>query len=371
LDTYLYKWDDQKKVADFYAKTDETKGHVFYHPLNFALNFTITCVQIDDDPNNNPNPVDVDFKTIDCEANWKRECYHILMNAYNQKQREYEDKLEQATFGKPVFGTNPNENAIIIKQELKRLFIELITSQKFNSFDAMQPNKGPNGFPQMCNEEALREGKYIQFIEQAFEFNNLIYLLYDYYWMDPETWAERINIDNPDPLFKKFLEAGYARVCLSVRPGYEEAVATALATGKLPHEIENGIVIENPLFVSIAQIQQEQQGNSKKTPIGTPWEYKVPTNHVILLNKKEDDPCMKKDQHPDLPCFSVNREFVIDKDKKYCHMIVDNKPIYVSDLDDEYKSNYRLLYGKAPENNLGIHDVRDIEVKSLGINLNL
>ena len=320
------------------------KGHKVYPSLNTIMNFTIKCVHIDDDGNNNPYGIDKEiFGGFDCEANWKRECYHILMNAYNQKQREYEDKLEQATFGKPVFGTNPNENAIIIKQELKRLFIEQITSQKFESFDAMQPKKGPNGYPEMCNEEALREGKYIQFIEQVFEYTNLTYLLYDYYWMEKETWADRINIDNPDPLFKKFLEAGYARVCLPVRPGYEEALATALATGKLPHEIENGIVMENPLFVSIAQIQQEQQGNSKKTPIGTPWEYKVPTNHVILLNKNENDLCMKKDKHPDLPCFSVNKEYQLDAKNEY---------------------NDKNL---AATN----EDVRGIEVKPLGININL
>ena len=48
-------------------------------------------------------------------------------------------------------------------------------------FDAMQAN-GSSGWPEFNVAEALTEGRIIQFFEQAFEWNNVTYLFYPYFW---------------------------------------------------------------------------------------------------------------------------------------------------------------------------------------------
>lgn len=50
----------------------------------------------------------------------------------------------------------------------------LFTGQRFESFDAMRTNVAPFGYPEFSFDEATKEGKYIQFFEQAFEWDQMI-----------------------------------------------------------------------------------------------------------------------------------------------------------------------------------------------------
>ncbi|MFP3693856.1 hypothetical protein, partial [Burkholderia sp. SIMBA_048] len=74
---------------------------------------------------------------------------------------------------------------------------------------------------------------YIKFMEQAFEWENLSYYLYPYYWGRKTNWNDLYQSDDTDPLFKAFLQSGMARVVATVRPGFEDAVQFYMATGKI------------------------------------------------------------------------------------------------------------------------------------------
>jgi hypothetical protein len=82
-----------------------------------------------------------------------------------------------------------------------------------------------------------------------------------------------INNDDADPLFAKFLRAGAARVQVSVRPGFEEAIDFFLKEGKPwnggepPHFEEGGDVASpeegdaaSPPFIPMIQELREQTG---------------------------------------------------------------------------------------------------------------
>jgi hypothetical protein len=63
----------------------------------------------------------------------------------------------------------------------------------------------------------------VKFLQQAIEWENLLYFLYPYFWDVPPAWDFVRTLEHPDSERQKFLRAGSARVVLTVRPGFEDA----------------------------------------------------------------------------------------------------------------------------------------------------
>lgn len=202
-------------------------------------------------------------------AKWQQETYDAIMLAYNNLKAEYEEKLAAAAIqeGISISGRNPAQNREIERAELKKSAISIVTAQNFDSFDAMGIDI--DGYPEIDFKEAEVEGSYIQFFEQAFEWPQMTYLYYPYFWGRKEaawekgpTWLDKITkIQDVDPQFEQFLKAGAARVVVPVRLGYEDAIMNFLETngeeiwpgGEKPH-------LDDDLYVSIAEEIQQQQG---------------------------------------------------------------------------------------------------------------
>src|SRR5262249_3594605 len=129
----------------------------------------------------------------------------------------------------------------------------------------------------------------VRWFEQAFEWENMAYVLYPYYWGRRTTWLDRLKLKVDDAMFLQFLQAGYARVVVPVRLGFEPAVQFYLNTGlpwlggSLPRV---GDGPQNPLYLDIAdEIRALTDGgepNETVTAIGDPWEYSLPTQLVRL-----------------------------------------------------------------------------------------
>jgi hypothetical protein len=71
----------------------------------------------------------------------------------------------------------------------------------------------------------------VEFINQAVDWDNIIYFLYSYFWDVPESWDFIRQIQHPDATRQAFLRAGSARVVLTVRKGWELAWAYFVAYG--------------------------------------------------------------------------------------------------------------------------------------------
>ena len=65
----------------------------------------------------------------------------------------------------------------------------------------------------------------IDFINQAIDWDNVIYFVYSYFWDVPESWDFVRQIRHPDATRQAFLRAGSARIVLTVRQGWELAWA--------------------------------------------------------------------------------------------------------------------------------------------------
>ncbi|QYS90008.1 hypothetical protein [Flavobacterium davisii] len=57
-----------------------------------------------------------------------------------------------------------------------------------------------------------------KFMEQAFEWQIMDYTFYPYYWGKREQWQEMYVSNSVDPLFRSFLQAGLARIIVTVKP---------------------------------------------------------------------------------------------------------------------------------------------------------
>ena len=142
-------------------------------------------------------------------------------------------------------------------------------------------------------DEARHEGQIIQFFEQAFEWHNMTYLFYPYFWAKESRHHKKMLAHDEDPAMRDFLSAGAARVVLPVPVEYEDAVLNFFET----NEIWNGgepPLIDDPEYISIAEELKQGRTNSFNSPIyyegaGTPppfivdeWEVKMPTSLVLL-----------------------------------------------------------------------------------------
>lgn len=230
---------------------------------------------------------------------WQIDTYAALKTAYDQKLNDYNRWLNQQAYLAAQYGTNPDLNRQTERRELKKHCIEFISGQRFESFDALRTNTG-SGYPEFSFTEATNEGKYIQFFEQAFEWEQISYYFYAYFWARKREWVNILKRDESDPLFMNFLQAGAARILVSVRPGYEKAMLHYLSTGG---EIWNGEDVpapNDPLYVSIIDEIKEADGSFEGgEDEGEPWLSKVPTSLVYL--EHQGSPNDLPDYSADLP----------------------------------------------------------------------
>jgi Type II secretion system (T2SS), protein G len=100
-----------------------------------------------------------------------------------------------------------------------------------------RPDQWPGGgaayrhLNQMQWSTAAGFGDFLKFIHQAIEWENILYFLYPYFWGSDDLGREKLLFDHPDPTHRDFLRAGYARVVVPIRPGFEEDFTDLVDTG--------------------------------------------------------------------------------------------------------------------------------------------
>ncbi|GAA0029132.1 DUF3597 family protein [Bradyrhizobium ottawaense] len=232
---------------------------------------------------------------------WRNATYEKIVEGYVTAQSDYRRAFEAMTArDSPDFATQSSKNEEIEKSELKKSCIRLITNHfaatkiggiwRYNElFDSTQEQ--PLG-PELDVGEALIEGKIIRFFEQAFEWQNMVYTYYPYFWGRKEKWQEMAVRDHSDGRFATFLRAGAARVIVPVTPTFVEAVLYYLKS----NIIWNGgdvPTVDDPLYISIIQeLRAEQVDESENLPacsadsgypcVADEWEIRVPTTLVYL-----------------------------------------------------------------------------------------
>lgn len=213
---------------------------------------------------------------------WQIDTHAAITQAYLNLKAAFEEKLAEAAVeaGVDIEGRHPLENRLIERAEIKRLCLSLLTAQHFNKFGSIL--ESPGSIPRIDFDEAASEGRYIRFFEQAFEWKNMTYVFYPYFWGRRSRWVERLLLRDVDPIHAEFLKAGEARVVAPVRPGFEEAVLHFLETG----QVWNGgdlPAVGTDLYVNIIdEIKERLDAPGDEIPVFEPWQVRLPTTLVRL-----------------------------------------------------------------------------------------
>ena len=220
-------------------------------------------------------------------AEWQHAVYDCLLDAWRAWGQEYRTQELQRGAGRLVGfnATSPTRNKEIIREELKRQAISwLLDEEEFDGRDGMRARA--NSWDLLDISKAKAIAPTIQFLEQAFEWNNLSYFFYPYYWAREDGWEGLADIEVNDPEFARFLRSGSARVVMSVRPGFEDAVRYWLLYqepflgGPLPGPGE-------PMYLGIdREIQDLTRGADDGDPLES-WETRLGTPLLYLDDSEE------------------------------------------------------------------------------------
>jgi len=269
-------------------------GGSWYGDINYDVN--VTGINVSDTVNfavTGHNVSNYNVKvTVNCVLSveyinaWKLENFNLIVDAYTkalqaynekvaaieaeQKAKEGEQKESQANFYRII------ESDLLKHNCIAYLLQDYLTTlgQKITDGDKMEK------FQVYLNDNLDQYTALAKFLEQAFEWSIKDYTFYPYYWADRKQWQEMYLSESIDPLFRSFLQAGLARVIVTVKPGFEEAVQYFLTTGQVWFGGETPI-IGDPLYMSIAQEMQEPIGK----PQGNYWITRIPTTLTILQAK--------------------------------------------------------------------------------------
>ncbi len=205
---------------------------------------------------------------------WFLKTHKSIMAAYERKLAEYNDALSNLQAESITFGNNPSINREVEKTELKKRSLEIMTGQRFSSFESVAIRSNPLGFPEIRFEALAEEAQIIKFFEMAFEWEQMTYTFYPYFWGNKKRWVKVMQLSDDDPLFGKFLQSGAARVVVPVDPAYEDAVWHYLQTGEFS-------TLNQPLATA-DYVQYKNDLKKREATIIDQWVVSVPTNLVVL-----------------------------------------------------------------------------------------
>lgn len=214
---------------------------------------------------------------------WQVKLFGELVTAYNALLSRFDqemDRQRQQEEARP-YGRNPLADERIVRGELRKSSLVLIRRDNFTGFDAVLQDQASDGpYPDPSQSDKI--ARIVLFFEQAFEWEQMTYRFYEYFWGRKSQWKKDLLLEDKNDEFRSFLSAGSARVILPVRPGFEKLVANYFETGSVANESDVPDVSSPEYLPILAEIKEELQAPGTEKPYGDAWPVTVPTTLVIL-----------------------------------------------------------------------------------------
>jgi hypothetical protein len=224
-------------------------------------------------------------RTAEAFQSWQMANWAKLKAANDKAWQTYNAELSSLSNKAVLPGSDlsPDQKREVERTELKRGSLNMLMQKSFDLFDPVKPLSANRTLPEIDVPVAMEYGEQLAFFEQAFQWDNMTYLFYPYFWGEKNDWDERLLETDPDPVFEAFRKAGSSRVQVPVRPGFERAILYYLDTNKIWGG-RDAPVVGSPLYVPIvAEIAESlDQTLDTAVPYGDPWEFSVPTSLVVL-----------------------------------------------------------------------------------------
>jgi hypothetical protein len=212
--------------------------------LHYTGNQTVSILLIDvNDSTAHVTVTVTTAPTSDTMAQWQANVWNALYNAAQTTfyatqqlvQSQIQDLEDQLT-GVDTLTLRREENDEITKCVLRWLlgpgfdFMPPSVSSLFpNAAGAAWgigfPTDPPNALGLSVSDWSvvMLYEQMVRFVNDAIDWDNILYFLYSYFWDVPAAWENIRKIQHPDATRQAFLRAGSARVVLTVRKGWETA----------------------------------------------------------------------------------------------------------------------------------------------------
>ena len=283
----------------------------------------------------------VTFKVI-CEpskealAQWQLDVYDALFSAWSQWKAEWDraQERQQLISAQSADAGSSLRNELTIREELKRQVIAWLLNESpfVGRYGLNKPviddlNLDPNvtTWGETKFDAARSSAAVIQFMEQAFDWSNMTYMFYPFYWAHRGMWDNLSAIQANDANFERFLRAGSARVIVPARQGFEVAVKNWLdyqvpfVNGQLPVAGGTQAAGELPdvgedLYVRIDQEIRDLTDPQRGGYAEDNWESRMSTTLLYLETENE------------LPFYNKNGQLPAEKGKWFTPKPITQKP---------------------------------------------
>jgi len=259
--------------SGLFADDDKLYIHIFAHETaNYSVHAKVTFHRLDE-----------------ALREWGTSTYETIAEAYSNVLLRYQQEVETLKQRKEAekgldfeFGNPPSVNEHMIRTELKKQCLAYIRNEHAGLLNTDHTAGGTVYPPFFSIDDAKADGALVRFFEHAFEWDQIQYVFYPYFWARPGGWADRFHARNMDPQLEEFLKAGYARVVVPVRTGFEAAVSYFMETEQVWNG-EGEPPINHPLYKPIVDEIKERTGaDLGEVPVGDPWETRLPTAAILV-----------------------------------------------------------------------------------------
>lgn len=318
--------------------------------------------------------IDVTAKLTDTAyKRWQMQCYQQLVDAARLQYESGQEKLRKQR--DELLAELEREDALTLrkieKEELMKCVLRWLLGPDFELYP-----KDTLGLPSLefnANgsleyydettqsvkkeywEPGLRYGEMIKFLHQAIEWENVNYVLYPYFWTEPDErrWDFKQSLYHNDYVHRSFLRAAAARVVLTIRPGFEKDFLNFMEFQTLGDDHPYMTVADELKAMAQTKYPYTQDANVEAEEYIFSWE-NVPGNQSqglldylkkdLHLSWAENAAISKSDDQKNI-CISKDNqmaEIVMDETKGVAVLKASNARIY--DLKVKEEAGQHKIY---------------------------
>ena len=167
-----------------------------------------------------------------------------------------------------------------IRDELHKACVSVITNQHFDGLSAV--GHSPQGYPQTFLPNLESYGRYVRFLEHAFEWEQMTWRYAPYFWGRKPYWIRNVLRDDPGPGVRR-LPPG--RGGAHARAGAPRLRGRRAGVHRRRHRADHGGADRRDQPDSLPLLQELHEPDlalEQGRPVGTPWTLRMPTTLVAL-----------------------------------------------------------------------------------------
>jgi hypothetical protein len=170
-------------------------------------------------------------------AAWQGRCWTTLRDAAYNDFGQKRDRLRErrAALQREIDAVD----AVTLRRMEREQIMRLVLNWLFPGFGSINISgildalEQPSLLDAGTWQQVMEYGEYIKFVHSAIDWDNVMVLLFPYFWDSERRQSKKLFFNHPDPQHREFIRAGAARVVLAIRPGFEQEVVSLLDQGKL------------------------------------------------------------------------------------------------------------------------------------------